>query len=133
MPWIHACLSRAGNDIKKCTLCGEAIPLPVRRHRGGSDSDRVELITIKCVFRLCEEVCPAGRRMTNWGFELARKGKKQQPLVIDESSLPETSVELLSGEMKKNIRKCSAEAFRSGKWIRLCNGCDYEINALTIL
>jgi Ni,Fe-hydrogenase III small subunit/Pyruvate/2-oxoacid:ferredoxin oxidoreductase delta subunit len=123
-------------DLEKCTKCGECVArCPSRAIVMDKETNDIGINYDECVFcTLCEEICPVGAaKMTN-KFEFAEKDRnklRKNTIVIEKSSIPDKSYEIVCSELKSNIKK----TFRRSLQIRevdsgSCNGCDYEINAL---
>lgn len=118
----------------RCSFCGECVQrcpsqaIVFDRTRGS-----IGIAYDRCVFCvLCEEICEFGAVEITSRFELAEKSReKLQTIIIREADVPDISYEIISSELKKNIRRVFGRSLQirevdSGS----CNGCDYEINAL---
>ncbi len=106
-------------DLGKCNYCGECqarCPSGAIAMDKGLEKNVIKINYGKCIFcTLCEEVCPTKAiKMTN-EFELAEK------------SYEEVCNELKASIKKKFNRSLQIREVDSGS----CNGCDYEINALS--
>ncbi|MDF2988554.1 MAG: Ni,Fe-hydrogenase small subunit [Eubacterium sp.] len=90
----------------------------------------------ECIFcRFCEENCPEEAVCLSNKFELAQKSRdalRASPVYVLEDEVPRLEYELLGQQLKEKVYS------RFGKSLNIrevdagsCNGCDYEINALS--
>jgi Ni,Fe-hydrogenase III small subunit/ferredoxin len=113
-------------DLGKCNYCGECqarCPSSAIVMDKGLGKNAIEINYGKCIFcTLCEEVCPnKAIKMTN-EFELATRERN-----MADRSYEEVCDELKTSIKKKFNRSLQIREVDSGS----CNGCDYEINALS--
>lgn len=122
-------------DPCKCTFCGEcALRCPSQAINLDKSTRYIGINYAKCIFCiLCEEICQAGAVQTTNRFELAQndKAKLNNTTIITEDNLPNTSYEIISKDLKANIKKILGRSLQIREVdAGSCNGCDYEINAL---
>ncbi len=90
----------------------------------------------ECIFcRFCEEACTNGAVSLSNKFELAQKSRdalRVSPIFVQEDDVKGLDYELLGNQLRDKVNK------KFGKSLHIrevdagsCNGCDYEINALT--
>lgn len=124
-------------NLDKCTRCGEcaarcpagAVVLDKRTQELGINLDQ-------CIFcSLCADVCPTGAISMTQRFELAEKDRNQlrfRPLVIEDTTVPDLGEEAIAAQLQGSVKKILGRSLQIREVdAGSCNGCDYEINALS--
>ncbi|PYG87534.1 Ni,Fe-hydrogenase III small subunit [Ruminiclostridium sufflavum DSM 19573] len=106
-----------------------------------SDNDgqngKVPAVNIdECIFcRFCEEACQNDAVYFSNIFELAQKNRndlRAAPLIIQDEDVSVLDYELLGKQLKENVKKFYGKSLNIREIdAGSCNGCDYEINALS--
>lgn len=126
------------NKCKKCMTCTNTCPTgAIVFVDNDKEKNKLPAVNIdECIFcRFCEENCPEGAICLTNRFELAQKSRealRSSPLYVQEEEVNGLEYELLGNQLKEKVYS------RFGKSLHIrevdagsCNGCDYEINALS--
>lgn len=124
-------------DRAKCTRCGQCISrCPSRAIVAEKETGGIGINYDECIFcTLCEEACPEGAVRMTAEYELAQRDRnalRAQAAVIEERDVPDKSYEALCAEVKEKVGRMFGRSLQIREVdAGSCNGCDYEINALT--
>jgi len=124
-------------DQDKCSGCGVCMGhCPSGAIKSDTGSAKITIDYDKCIFcALCEELCPANAVGMTHDFELARKDRKSlnsRAFTVNEDSIPAISEDELETRLKKRVSKLFGRSLQIREVdAGSCNGCDYEINALS--
>jgi Ni,Fe-hydrogenase III small subunit/formate hydrogenlyase subunit 6/NADH:ubiquinone oxidoreductase subunit I len=124
-------------NSSSCTWCGECVQ---RCPAGAIVLDKTEqkigINLDECIFcSLCEEVCPAGAIVMAKEFELAERSRnslRQGDLKSENRDIHHDFYEAIGGMLKDRVGKLFGRSLQIREVdAGSCNGCDYEINALS--
>lgn len=128
-------------DYSKCTRCMDCINSCPTGAIVFVDNDEQKekspAVNIdECIFcRFCEEACSKGAVSITSKFELAQKSRdslRAAPLCIQDRDLDGLDYELLGVQLKEKVNKIFGKSLHIREVdAGSCNGCDYEINALS--